>query len=147
MLQSKQVSQVLSQILAGQNDHNDAPISVSLLSAKGLPLTSVTSTHAASSILSADNLRVYSLLAINSFHQQSRSGDGNVDKWALIDLDGNLKAMVRQFSTLENDSQNYHNDMFVVLFYTSGYSDALAKVKLDLVTEALAEGLRGYMSH
>lgn len=147
MLQSKQVSQVLAQVVAGDNASTKGPISVSLLSAKGLPLTTVTSTHVADTTLTADNLRVYSLLAINSFHQQAKCGDDDVDNWALLDLDGSLRAMVRKFSTLENNSENYHNDMFVVLFYSGDYSDALAKVRLDLLTVALAEGLRGYMSH
>lgn len=147
MLQSKQVSELLSQVITGPNNHTNAPISVSLLTSKGLPLTTVTSSHAASSALSPDNLGVYSLLAINSFHQQAKSGDDNIDNWALIDLDGTLKAMVRKFSTLENDSENFHHDMFVVLFYGEGYLDAVAKVKLDLVTTALENGLRGYMSH
>lgn len=145
MLQSKQVSQVLSQVVGDKS--STGPISVSLLSAKGLPLTTVTSTHAADSIVTADNLRVYSLLAINSFHQQPKCGDENVDNWTLLDLDGSLRVMVRKFTTSENDPENYHNDMFVVLFYNGEYSDGLAKVRLDLVTEALAEGLRGYMSH
>lgn len=146
MLQSKQMSRVLAQVIDGDKS-STGPISVSLLSAKGLPLTTVTSAHAADSVLSADNFRVYSLLAINSFHLQPKSGDDEIDNWALLDLDGSLRAMVRKFSTLENNTENYHNDMYVVLFYTGEYSDALAKVRLDLVTAALVEGLRGYMSH
>lgn len=147
MLQSKQVSQVLSQIVSEESTSDNAPISASLLSAKGLPLTTVTSTKAEDLSISADTLRVYSLLAINSFHQQPKTGDDNVDSWTLVDLNGSIKAIIRQFSTLENDTENYHNNMFVVLFYPTGYSDALAKVKLDLVTATLASGLRGYLPH
>lgn len=147
MLQSKQVSEVLSQVVTDHTSHTASPISVSLLTSKGLPLTTVTSANALELSLSPDNLRVYSLLAINSFHQQPKSEDANIDDWALIDLDGSLKAMVRKFSTLENDLENFHNDMFVVLFYSEGLLDAQAKVKLDAVTKALVKGLRGYMAH
>lgn len=147
MLQSKQVSEVLSQVVTDHSSHTASPISVSLLTPKGLPLTTVTSANALELSLSPDNLRVYSLLAINSFQQQPKSEDANIDDWALIDLDGSLKAMVRKFSTLENDLENFHNDMFVALFYSEGLLDAQAKVKLDAVTKALVNGLRGYMWH
>lgn len=136
MLQLKQISQLLAQVLT-KDSALQGPVAVSLLSNKGLPLTTVTISGLGA--LSPDNLRIYSLLAINSFHQQPAADDEDLDSWAVVDLDGTFRAMVKQFLTIDGDS----NDMFVVLFYTE-LADALAKVKLDGVTEALARKLEGY---
>lgn len=133
MLQLKQISQILSQVLGKDGS---GPFSASLLSNKGLPLTTVTCSGLGESI-TPDNLRIYSLSAINSFHQQPKFEDLNLDSWAVVDLDGTLKAMVQKFDTAETA-------MFVVLFYNTSYADAKAKVQLDGVTKALVSGLEGY---
>lgn len=135
MLQPKHISEVLAQALS---EGGDGPIMVSLLSNKGLPLATVTPP---STLFNRDDLRVYSLLAINAFHQQQTLSDPTLDDWAVVEVDDHYKAMINRFYTMENH-QNY---LYVVEFYTSEFADSKAKARLDAVTKSLTEGLQGYI--
>lgn len=136
MLQPKHISKTLSQVLslAGQG-----PISASLLSKKGLPLATVLVPNLD---ISSDNLKVFSLLAINAFHQQTKAKSADLDDWAVMDVDGNLRTMVKRFST----EGGLKNLMYAVIFYLSGYEDGKAKAQLDVLTETLENELQGYVA-
>lgn len=136
MLQPKQISETLSQVLslAGQG-----PISASLLSRKGLPLSTVLVPNLE---ISSDNLKVFSLLAINAFHQQIKAKSAELDDWAVMDVDGNLRTMVKQFST----GNGPKSLMYVVIFYLSSYEDGRAKAQLDVLTATLEKELQGYVA-
>lgn len=110
-----------------------------LLSSKGLPLTTVN----VPDLPDPEHLKIYSLWAINSLRQQEKSGDEELDRWSVLDLDGTLRAMVRAFTTFQLGE--VHEEMYVALFYQNDFDDALAKVTLDAVTEALSKGLQGYI--
>lgn len=142
MLQPKQILKVLSQALVpNQSDAapTPGPLSIMLLSGKGLPLTTVN----VPDLPDPEHLKIYSLWAINSLKHQEKSGDTELDRWSVLDLDGSLRAMVRAFTTFE--SGEMHEEMYVALFYHNDYDDALAKVTLDAATAALRQGLEGYV--
>lgn len=142
MLQPKQILKVLSQAIAprkSEGDSESGPISIMLLSSKGLPLTTVN----VPDLPDPEYLKIYSLWATSSLRQQEKSGNEELDRWSVLDLDGTLRAMVQAFTTFE--SGEIHEEMYVALFYRKDYDDALAKVMLDAVTEALSAGLQGYV--
>lgn len=112
-----------------------------LLSSKGLPLTTVNVPELAN----PEQLKIYSLWAINSLKQQDESGDPQLDRWSVLDLDPTLRAMVQAFTTFE--SGEMHEEMYVALFYAHDYENAQAKVTLDAATEALRRGLQGYVQN
>lgn len=135
MLQPKNISHILAQALS---NNEDGPMMISLLSNKGLPLATVTPSV---SLFNRDDLRVYSLLAINSFQQQPSLSDSALDNWAVVEIDGNYKAMINRFYTMENP-QNF---LYVVEFYVKDFPDSKAKARLDSVTKSLEQGLQGYV--
>ena len=75
MLQTKQISKVLSQGLnpiskeLSTNGVNE-PLSLSLLSHSGLPLTTVSNHSVEQESLTVDNLKIYSLLAMSHLKNQ-----------------------------------------------------------------------------
>lgn len=136
MLQPKHISQTLSSVLSAQGQ---GPISASLLSNKGLPLSTVSVPNLD---ISSDNLKVFSLLAINAFHQQAKARNAELDDWTVMDVDGNLRTMVKRFST----EKGVKNLLYVVIFYLSNYEDARAKAQLDVLTKTLESELQGYVA-
>lgn len=142
MLQLKEIGRLLSTVVTGES----GILAASLLSSRGLPLINVSSPDAAAE-LSSDNLKIYSLLAINSFKQQAKADDPELDSWVALDLESDHRAIVKQFLTVMNDKDESLNDMYVVVFYSSALADVQAKVRVDRVTAALAAGLQGYKSH
>lgn len=146
MLQRREIAKILAQVVNEAGSLlNEGAFSASLLSSKGLPLVTVTSpdSPASDDSLSADTLRLYSLLAINSYKQQEKSGNPSLDDWTALSLSETLRAIVRKFDTV---ASHQLNDLYVVLFYNSPYSDSRAKASVDAVANLLADGLRGYIS-
>lgn len=146
MLQQKEISKLLAQVL---ETRNEAPgvFLASLLSRKGLPLVTVSNPGPAGLIVAElpDNLRIYSLLAVNLFKQQKRTGDEAADLWIGLDMDASTKVVVSKFYTKDSADTDYAA-LYVALFYAAGYPDSQARARLLLLTEALATGLRGYRS-
>lgn len=136
MLQPKHISSTLSHVLSPEGD---GPISASLLSNKGLPLSTVSVPNLE---ISPDNLKVFSLLAINAFQHQAKANDAELDNWAVMDVDGKLRTMVKRFLTEKGPK----NQLYVVVFYLSNYDDARAKAQLDVLTETLETELQGYVA-
>lgn len=156
MLQLKQISKVLSTALTTTPNSTSAssPLALSLLSHSGLPLTTVTQPDLENvEYLSVDNLKIYSLLAVNFFKHQSLSGALSENSWAAVELDKNLNVIIEKLD-IQDGSQNTDEssaeepvpelELYVVLFYTKDFSAAVAKVKLDAVAPLLSEGLKGY---
>lgn len=144
MLQQREISKLLGQVVERPDSAEPAAdyiYSASLLSAKGLPLITVTSLVPTS--VTPDDLRIYHLLAVNLYDQQERTGDPNLDSWAALDLDNSLRAMVKHFKT-SAENTGHSAAFFVALIYSSTYDDASAKVRLDQLTDSLASGLSGY---
>lgn len=147
MLQQREIAKILSQVFSESGDLIPAgAYSASLLSSKGLPLITVTSPDlpAPEHSITADTLRVYSLLAINSYKQQEATGNPALDDWTVLSLDETLQAIVKRFVTVPKDKQQ--NELYVVLFYGKSYSDTKAKVSVDSLANLLADGLKGYVS-
>lgn len=94
------------------------------------------------SLLSPDTLRVYSLLAINSFKQNKKCGDSTLDDWTVLSLDETLRAIVKRFVTNDKNAQN---ELYVVLFYGQSYKHTKAKAAVDALSRVLSEGLKGYV--
>ncbi|CAK7894695.1 hypothetical protein CAAN1_02S04390 [[Candida] anglica] len=152
MLQSKQISKVLSQGLQpiGPNDSR-APLALSLLSNSGVPLTTVTTSNEEVS-LSANNLKICSLLAVNNFEQQYDLGeedpipsnDENDVKWTVLEFEeSGFKAIIEKLNYTKN--KDIDSLLYVVIFYRKGdFPDAIAKLKVDNVCRVLEDGLRGY---
>lgn len=147
MLQQREIAKILSQVI----NESDTLIptgaySASLLSSKGLPLITVTSPDlpAPDYSITADTLRVYSLLAINSYKQQEATGNPELDDWTVLSLDETLQAIVKRFVTVHKDKQQ--NELYVVLFYGKSFSDTKAKASVDSLAGILAAGLKGYVS-
>ncbi|EGV65284.1 hypothetical protein PSN45_002567 [Yamadazyma tenuis] len=140
MLQSKQISRVLCQGLKpvpvtssspSQTESSlAAPISVSLLSSKGVPLSTVIK---ADSQLTIDNIKIYSLLAFNNYDSR--------EAWCLVKVDSELRLVMGK---LQLTQETEENKMYVVVLYDSSLPDAIAKAKLDGLTEALNTGLEGF---
>lgn len=145
MLQLKEVAKILSKVVEKDPQGTCSVLGASLLSPKGLPLINVASPEFAQSLLTPDSLKIYSLLAISLFRQQQKLGDPELDSWAALTLDADHRALVKQFLTVMNDRDESLSDMYVVLFYLGELE--VAKVRLDLATAAMAQGLRGYKSH
>lgn len=146
MLQQREIAKILSQVISESGSLlQTGAYSVSLLSSNGLPLITVTSpdSPAPDYSVSADSLRVYSLLAINSFNQQEKCGDSKLDDWMVLSLDETLRAIVKRFVTVSKGS--YRNELYVIIFYGNSYSDDLAKVSVDSLAEIFADGLQGYI--
>lgn len=147
MLQQREIAKVLSQVFHGSGILlQKGAFSASLLSSKGLPLITVTAADLPTSeyLASPDTLRVYSLLAINSYRQQEKCGDSSLDEWAVLSLDETLRVIVKRFLT--GNKKDPHKELFVILFYTSPFSDIRAKASVDALSDVLAEGLKGYVS-
>lgn len=141
MLQPKQILRVLSQVITDKplSTSSKGPLSVVLLSNKGLPLA----TANVPDLVDPDQLKIYSLWALNSLRQQDKSGNKDLDCWSVLELDENLRAMVKAFTTFE--ANDMREEMYAMLFYEADYDDALAKAQLDAVTDALSQGLAGYV--
>lgn len=149
MLQHREISKLLGQAIEQSGDGgSDGVLFASLLSAKGLPLITVgpPTDHTSTQGISPDSLRMYSLMATNLFGQQEKTGDESLDCWAVLDIDTFLRAAMRKFATTSSSENGPQTVFYTVLFYTAAFPDAQAKVRLDLVTEALAAGLSGYRS-
>ncbi|CAH2355644.1 hypothetical protein CLIB1423_30S00540 [[Candida] railenensis] len=141
MLQSKQISKVLTQGLraASVKTSTSSPFAISLLSKSGLPLTTVTSLDEAVSEISTDNLKIYSLLAVNNFQSE------NVEDWTLLEFEFGIKAIIEKVKyDSEQDQEDQESTLYVVVFYNGDFPDAVAKLKLDNINAALSEGLKGY---
>lgn len=156
MLQLKQISRVLSNALSTAPNSTTAssPLALSLLSHSGLPLTTVTQPdldHVDN--LSVDNLKIYSLLALNFFRHQNLTASLSENNWAAVELDRNLNVIIEKLDIEDDPSATDETssddpapelDLYVVIFFTKEFSSAVAKVKLDAVALALSEGLKGY---
>ncbi|KAK6454300.1 uncharacterized protein RJT20DRAFT_130364 [Scheffersomyces xylosifermentans] len=187
MLQSKQISRLLSQGLSPiPSDSNNgtesqpsssvtrrsAPLSISLLSHEGIPLTTVLNRSVLSETkVAPDNLRIYSLQGYKYLtsaqqpqgEEQSQSTD--LKNWEVIELDNGLKLIIKSLNVesattsdsqevlvgeevgdnvLVNNTSKQSNSLYVVLFYAKSFPDAVAKLKLDNIAQALNEGLKGY---
>lgn len=150
MLQPKQISKVLSQAFKpvsteeGSSRMGPAPIALSLLYHNGLPLSSVINPDIEKYNLTADNLKIYSLLAVNYFKSEENSN------WTVIELDENTRVMIQKLGpSIEgkaiNDKEPVQDDsLYVVIFYDSTLQASIAKLKLDAVCKCLDEGLQGY---
>lgn len=147
MLQQREIAKILSQVVyeSGTLKPSGA-YSASLLSGKGLPLVTVTSVDlpTLNNLLSPDILRVYSLLAINSFKNNEKCGDTTLDDWTVLSLDETLQAIVKRFVTI--DKKNEQSELFVVLFYGNLYKNTQAKAAVDALSNVLSEGLKGYVN-
>lgn len=142
MLQLRQISKVLSQGLGSSNSRT-SPLSISLLSSNGLPLSTVRVPNQENEHLTNDNLKIYSLLALNQLRQQ------NDDEWGLLELDENLKVVIsklelKNYINKEQIEDKREEGLYVVIFYDSMFSDAEAKLRLDNLCSALSQGLEGY---
>ncbi|ODV79470.1 uncharacterized protein CANTADRAFT_22205 [Suhomyces tanzawaensis NRRL Y-17324] len=151
MLQLKQISRLLTQALTPIPSHNShtlssttlatSPLSLSLLSPSGIPLTTVLNTILLTEIgLSPDNLKIYSLVGFN--HIQN-------DSWGLLEVEKGLKLVIRRLDIENGDHKDdttasEGNHLYVILFYNEQFPDAIAKLKLDNVSEILNAGLKGY---
>lgn len=92
------------------------PISLSLLAYNGLPLTSVNISNLNEiNNLSVDNLKIYSLLALNFFNQQQLqfqeiNGNGSNDPlnhWCALELDENLRVIIQKLKlNKDNDDED-----------------------------------------
>lgn len=140
MLQSKKISKVLAEGLSAVPNHvlatsTNSPFSISLLSADGIPLTTVNNTSLLNnnSQLGPDNFKIYSLVGYNALHQHEDEED-----WTIVEVDASLKLVIEKLA-LEEDEK-----LYVVLFYDKGLADSIAKLKLDGVRAALEQGLKGY---
>lgn len=142
MLQLRQISKVLSQGL-GSGNARTSPLSISLLSSNGLPLSTVRVPNQENEHLTNDNLKIYSLLALNQLRQQ------NDDEWGLLELDENLKVVISRLELKNYINQEQIEDkreegLYVVIFYDGTFTDAEAKLRLDNLCSALSKGLEGY---
>ncbi|ODV68859.1 hypothetical protein HYPBUDRAFT_152151 [Hyphopichia burtonii NRRL Y-1933] len=142
MLQLRHISKVLSQGLGSSNSRT-SPLSISLLSSNGLPLSTVRVPNQEKEHLTNDNLKIYSLLALNQLRQQ------NDDEWGLLELDENLKVVIsklelKNYINKEQIEDKREEGLYVVIFYDSMFSDAEAKLRLDNLCSALSQGLEGY---
>lgn len=169
MLQTKRISKVLSQGLKPISKDElplgvNEPLSLSLLSHSGLPLTTVSRNEVESRGLTVDNLRIYSLLAMNQFknategEEGTESGKKELSNWVGMAVDKDLHLIIqkvdyaKQLSNGESGTssngqlmvENNENDLYVVIFYTSEFPHAIAKLKIDNVCNAVAQGLEGY---
>lgn len=173
MLQTKQISKVLSQGLKPipkelSTNGVSEPLSLSLLSSSGLPLTTVSSHSVEAGSLTVDNLKIYSLLAMSHFKGPGgleEEGEETVDKkwkeesnWAGMAIDKDLNLIIQKVEYSEGITnggsnegneqegipENNENSLYVVIFYESEFPHAIAKLKIDNVCNALAEGLKGY---
>lgn len=150
MLHSKQITKVLSQGLTETPLPTEAetrvlvaPILISLLSNKGIPLSTV---YSSLDSLTVDNIKIYLLLIFN-YYQSLRPAD----HWAVMELDKSLSIMIKQIcgdSGSEDVDVNGNQlevaeepreDMYVVIIYDKRLPNSVAKLKVD----NLAEGLRG----
>lgn len=142
MLQLKRISQVLAQGLVPVTESETSrPLAISLLASSGLPLATVTSTELETQLdLSSDNVKIYSLLGVNYLRQQA-SDDGQEavrvqsGQWTIVTLDKMLKLAI---ALIRDDP------MYVTILYDDNVLDAVAKLKLDNLCEALTKGLEGY---
>lgn len=173
MLQTKQISKVLSQGLKPiskelSTNGVSEPLSLSLLSSSGLPLTTVSSHSVEDESLTVDNLKIYSLLAMSHFKGPGgieEEGEEAADKkskeesnWAGMAINKDLNLIIQKVEYSEGITnggskegneqkgipENNENSLYVVIFYKSEFPHAIAKLKIDNVCNALAEGLKGY---
>lgn len=173
MLQTKQISKVLSQGLnpiskeLSTNGVNE-PLSLSLLSHSGLPLTTVSNHSVEQESLTVDNLKIYSLLAMSHFKEPNNTEEDEAENgnntrkdesnWAGMAIDKDLHLIIQKVNYAENVTngdnseggeqnvvpENGEDSLYVVIFYKSEFPHAIAKLKIDNVCNALAEGLKGY---
>lgn len=115
MLQQKQIARVLSKALEG----NPSPFGLLLLSAKGVPLLSVLKREG------QENLKIFLLLVVNQLKLEGT-------EWLAVELDEQTRAITRKLNVPE--------ELYVAVFYDE-LLDAVAKVRVDKVAEALEEGL------
>ncbi|EGW29947.1 uncharacterized protein SPAPADRAFT_63573 [Spathaspora passalidarum NRRL Y-27907] len=157
MLQSKTITKLLKQSLKPipqQNESLAQPLAVSLLSPEGIPLVTSTNTP---SILTNDTIKIYSLIARHSL----------VSGWTIVQFEDGIKGIVSTIDCgrvdtgasdahieiipgsitddIEHDEDKRDDVLFVVLFYDSTVTDAVAKVKIDSLVGALNDGLKGYL--
>lgn len=173
MLQTKQISKVLSQGLKPipkelSTNGVSEPLSLSLLSHSGLPLTTVSSHSVGDGSLTVDNLKIYSLLAMSHFKEPGTLEEEEEEtankklkeesNWAGMAIDKDLHLIIQKVEYAESITnggsnegneqkgipENSGNSLYVVIFYKSEFPHAIAKLKIDNVCNALAEGLKGY---
>ena len=164
MLQPKQISKLLSQALTPANTlgsqpsqngsrstlkstNSNSPLSLSLLSSEGIPLTTVYNSELLGDTgLSPDNLKIFSLLAYNGLSHES--GELSNELWSIMQLDKNLKVVIQRLapSISQENEGNSHTQkaLYVVLFYERSFPDSIAKLKVDNVCKVLNDGLQGY---
>lgn len=162
MLQLKQIAQVLSQGLTpvkAQEVENTgtsskaasalaSPLSISLLSSSGIPLTTVTSEDFDTHNLSVDNVKIYSLLGVNYLKQQADPGPAaearqpGDEVWEILQVESGVTLAVKKLNYTEDTSEA--NDLYVVIFYDESLLNSVAKLKLDNICSALNDGLKGY---
>lgn len=142
MLQLKRISQVLAQGLVPTSESESSrPLAISLLASSGLPLATVTSTELETKLnLASDNVKIYSLLGVNYLRQQASDEGAEAAKvpsgqWTIVTLDSTLKLAI---ALIRDDP------MYVTILYDDNVEDAIAKLKLDNLCEALTKGLEGY---
>jgi hypothetical protein len=126
-----------------------SPLALLLLLHSGLPLATVSAPQG--SPLTPNNLKIYTLLAVAKLPLD--------EDWTPVELDHGLHALIER--VLYHDGADAANGaeaadaaeagadaaddaLYVVLFYNGDFPAAVAKLKLDNVTAALASGLRGY---
>lgn len=171
MLQTKQISKVLSQGLKPielSTNGVTEPLSLSLLSHSGLPLTTVSNHSVEQGSLTVDNLKIYSLLAMSHFKEPNNTEAEEVENanntrkeesnWAGMAIDKDLHLIIEKVDYVEKATSganseggeqkvvpdNSEDSLYVVIFYKSEFPHAIAKLKIDNVCNALAEGLKGY---
>lgn len=150
MLQPKQISKLLSQALTPvthsqpaqngsiQSSNVNSPLSLSLLSSEGIPLTTVYNSGLLGETgLSPDNLKIFSLVAYNGLRHESGEA---ADEWSITELDKKLKVVIQRLA-----HETPEKALYVVLFYENSFPDSIAKLKVDNVTKVLNERLEGYL--
>lgn len=149
MLQSKQISRLLSQGLTPINIGDSiedqiqpsttlstSPLSLLLLSPDGIPLTTVLNAILLTELgLTPDTLKIYSLVGFDQLNNDK-------DDWGIVQLEGLIKMVIQRLSFDAIASQA--NQLYAVLFYEEQFPDAVAKLKLDNISAALNKGLKGY---
>ncbi|CUM62542.1 uncharacterized protein PRCAT00000094001 [Priceomyces carsonii] len=150
MLKAKQISEILSQTLLPIDQEiestSNSPLAVSLLSSEGLPLDTIINTELLPEHnivnLSIDSLKIYSLIAINQLEELIEKTKDSLDDWQVLELDKNISCIVQR--VLYSDSKAEGDNLYAILFYSKLFPKPVAKLKLDNLTKALSEGLRGY---
>lgn len=148
MIQPRHISNVLSRGLRPVSvvgkTQKCSPLSVSLVSSTGTPLSSVCNkAQQNNDFISIDNLKIYCLLAVNTFNQTQQENGNDSNTWTKIILEKGLNSILESVPRQgEGTESKVGNEVYVLILYDDSVPDAVAKLKVDNICKALGEGLK-----